>query len=131
MASANSAPGTARTTICHSAGSHCTSQKRALNGALSTVLTVDHIAALLDVAESLELLADVLVAVGRLHAGQLLLQHVRHELVGAGIAGERREALDALEQVLFKTDLLFVEHLHSLEDVGLKPDLQRCHVRGL
>src|SRR5918999_297060 len=114
MASANSAPGIASTTICHSAGSHCTSQKRALNGALSTVLTTGHIAALLDVAESLQLLADVLVAVGRLHAGQLLLQHVRHELVGARIAGERRETLDALEQVFFQTDLLFVEHLCSI-----------------
>src|SRR5215207_551404 len=113
MVSANSAPGTASTTICHSAGNHCMSQKRALNGALSTALTVDHIAALLDVAESLELLADVLVAVGRLHAGQLLLQHMRHELVGAGIAGERREALDALEQVLLQADFLLVEHLHS------------------
>src|SRR5688572_30813389 len=109
MASANSAPGTASTTICHSAGSHCTSQKRALNGALSTVLTVDHIAALLDVAETLQLLADVLVAVGCLHAGQFLLQHVCDELVGTRIAGERREALDPLPQLLFQNDLLVVE----------------------
>src|SRR5512145_1055747 len=115
MASANSAPGNASTTTCHAGGSQCTSQKSALNGALSTVLTTGHMVALLDVAEALELLADILVAVRRLEAGELLLQHVRDELVGAGIACQCGEALDALPQLLLQTHLLVVEHLNTSE----------------
>src|SRR5438445_6134088 len=65
-----------------------------------------------DVAEPLELVGDLLVALRALELDQLLLQYMHDELLVRGVARDRRDLLDAIDQVLVQLDLVAAaEHL--------------------
>ena len=67
-----------------------------------------------DVAEALELLLDVLVALGVLEVLQLALDDVGDELLHCRVAGDVRHLLGSLVDVLVELDLRTTEHLGLL-----------------
>src|SRR6185503_4583469 len=64
-----------------------------------------------DVAEAAQFLGDVCVALRAFELSQLVLEHVHDELLVRRVAGDRRDLLDAIEEVLFELDLVAAEHV--------------------